>query len=97
MLYQLGIVRFDDATRKAIQLIDTADNRWAVQIAMDLLRRGEAVGTKEQRFGDLALPDPTGNYRSPIQSLKPARRRTPAPWKVIADVIGLIGGWKPSV
>lgn len=97
VLYQLGIVRFDDAAWKAMQLIDTSDNRRAVEIAKDLLRHGEAMSAKEHKIGNLALPDASGNYRTPIQSIKPARRRTPAPRKVITDVISIAMGWKPSV
>jgi hypothetical protein len=98
VLNQLGIVQFDDDTsRKSMRLIDTADNRRAVNVALDLLRHGEAMAVKETNITNFMLPDPAGNYRSPIQTIKPARRRTPAAPKVIADLIALAGGWKPSV
>jgi hypothetical protein len=58
VLYNMGIVRFDDATRKAIQLIDTSDNRRAVELAKDLLRHGEAMQVKERQVGDSANAKP---------------------------------------
>jgi hypothetical protein len=97
VLQQLGVVRFDDASRKAMQLIDTADNRRAVQIAIDLIQHGEAMIAKEGKMGLLEMSDPSGNYRSPIQSMRPARKKTVASKRAIGDLIGQAMGWKPSV
>jgi hypothetical protein len=98
VLYQLGIVRFDNEAKnwKAIQLIDTADNKRAVEMARDPLQHGEAVQAKEAAVVACG-PDPTRNYRTPVQTIRPARRRTAAPPKVIAAVIGIALSYTPRV
>jgi hypothetical protein len=96
VLQQLGVVRFEGASRKAMQLIDSADNRRAVQIAIDLIQHGEAMRAKESRM-DLTMSDPSGNYRSPIQSMRPARKKSVTPKRTIGDLIGQAMGWTPSV
>jgi len=96
VLQQLGVVRFDNANRKAMQLIDTPDNRRAVQIAIDLIEHGEAMRAKESKM-DLTMPDPTGNYRSPIQSIRPARKKSVTSKRMIGDLVSRAMGWTPSV
>lgn len=97
VLYKMGIVRFDGTSRKAIQLVDRADNRRAMAVAHDLIQHGEAIRAKESGIGDLVVPDPNGTYRTPVQTIKPARRSTPADESTIAHLIGLILGSTPSV
>ena len=99
VLWKMGVVRFEDGdgNRRAMQLIDTSDNRQAVRTAIDLLSYGEAMDAKESSVGALAVPDPTGSYRAPIQTIRPARKKARLPDKVIADLIQSAMGWRPSV
>jgi hypothetical protein len=97
VLWQMGIVRFQGGTRKQMQLINTTDNRTAVQTAIDLLTIGEAFRYKEQSAQ--ALFDPKGNYRTPIQAIKPARKRRPSLQilRTMADLWETAMGFRPGV
>jgi hypothetical protein len=98
VLYQMGIVRFDTSqTFRAIQLIDTKDNCEAVNTAIDLLVHGEAIKTKESGVGSVLAPDPNGNYRSPIQTVKAARKRSPLPEQHVGMLWEKLMGHRPLV
>lgn len=87
VLRQLGIVTFEgEGDRRGMRLIDSQDNREAVGIAIDLLAYGEAMASKEGT-AKLIAPDASGNYRSPIQSIRPARRRSEMPLKTLGTLI----------
>ncbi len=81
-LCDLGIVRLDARPfRPAIQLIDTRDNQEAIGLARDLLVHGEAMTLKAPSVKGIEA----ALYRSPIQTVRPARRRKPLPRKTISD------------
>ena len=97
VLRQMGIVRFvGGGERKGMQLIDTKDNKSAVDVALDLLRFGEAATTKQARADAAgATIDAEGNYRSPIQAIRPARRRAGQVRLTFADLIESAMGRRP--
>jgi hypothetical protein len=92
-LQRMGIVRFvTQSGRSGITLIDTPDNKAAVQIAIDLLEAGEATTTKELPGGfERALLVP-GNYRSQIQGIRPAKRRKAIPEEELAAMVDAVMG-----
>jgi len=97
VLRQMGIVRFvGSGERKGMQLIDTDDNKAAVDIALDFLKFGEATKTKQARADAAdATIDAAGNYRSPIQAIRPARRRAGQVRMTFADLIESAMGRRP--
>lgn len=85
-LYRLGIIRFvKSGSLHGIRLIDAADNREALQLAIELLEYGEATTTKEAGIQPEGLAA-AGTYRYPIQTVRPARRRKPLPERLIDDI-----------
>jgi hypothetical protein len=94
-LYRLGIIQFEKSgSLFGIRLVDAADNREALQLAIELLEYGEATTTKEagiQREGLAAA----GTYRYPIQSVRAARRRNPLPERLIDDIFEAAMGRQP--
>jgi hypothetical protein len=75
VLHRLGIVRFvGSGERRGIQLIDTADNQEAVELAVNLLAHGEATTAKEPSIKTQGFLLLGGSYRYPIQAVARARR-----------------------
>jgi hypothetical protein len=96
VLHRLGIVRFQGSRSMAsIQLIDNADNREAVRLAIDLAAHGEAILAKEARVTPAQLLLPAGIYRSPVQAIKPARKRYVLPDLVLEELQESLMGQRP--
>lgn len=86
-LYRLGIIRFvKNGSLYGIRLIDSADNREALQLAIELLEYGEATSTKEAGIRPQDGLAAAGTYRYPIQTVRAARRRNPLPERLIDDI-----------
>ncbi len=86
-LYRLGIIRFvKSGSLYGIRLIDSADNREALQLAIELLEYGEATSTKEAGIRPQDGLAAAGTYRYPIQTVRAARRRNPLPERLIDDI-----------
>lgn len=97
VLKDMGIIRFGTfGFLTGMQLIDTHDNKEAVGVAIDLLTFGEAMAMKEVPVVGTAGQSPQ-NYRSPIQTVRPARKRKPLPKKTVADSWETAMAFKPSV
>lgn len=97
VLRQMGIVHFvGTGERKGMQLIDTNDNKAAVNIALDFLIYGEAAKSKEAKADAAGTTiDAEGNYRSPIQAIRPARKRAGQVRMTFADLIESAMGRRP--
>jgi len=92
-LQRQGIVRFlTSGSRTGITLIDTEDNVLAVRVAIDLMQEGEVTSTKGLRGSQSALLVP-GNYRSQIQSVRPAKKRKPIPEEDLTAMVHAAMGW----
>jgi hypothetical protein len=75
VLHRLGIVRFVGSGEwRGIQLVDTADNREAVELAINLLAHGEATTAKEPSLKAQEVLLQGGTYRYPIQAVARTRR-----------------------
>lgn len=94
VLHRMGIIRFVNIQgRDGIQAISAKDNLEAIQLALDLISYGEAAETKEALAADQILVQ--GSYRSPIQSVRPARKRASLPPKLIDDLFESAMGRRP--
>lgn len=79
-LFRMGIIRFvGTGAMRGIQLIDSADNREAVALAIELISYGEATVSKETTIDPAHGLAARGTYRFPIQGVPSARRRNPLP------------------
>lgn len=96
VLHDLGIVRFEVTHYGSthMQLITTADNKQAVRTAIDLLTYGEAMRTKEMQVAGGGEAD---RFRTPIQTVRPARSRKALPKKTVADLWATAMSQKPLV
>lgn len=97
VLHNMRIVEFQgDRSFTGIRLLDTSDNRTAVQLAIDLLEQGEPTQSRTAatrlQEGGLLLP---GYYRSPIQTVRAARRRVTIPVETLREVIESAMGRRP--
>lgn len=98
VLHNWGVVSFvKSGDWMGIKLVADVhgDNRLAVQIAIDMLRFGEAAETKGLRpLGEQALLI-EGRFRVPIQAVKPAKKRKYIPASELAEVIEAAMGRRP--
>jgi hypothetical protein len=96
VLHELGIVRFEVAKFGSthMQLIPTSDNKQAVNTAIDLLTYGEAMRSKEIQVAGATEGD---RFRTPIQTVRPARSRKTLPKKTVADLWATAMSQKPLV
>lgn len=75
VLRRYQIIRFvKQGERYGIQLIDNADNRQAVKLAIDLISTGEALSNRAAPLDQNALAT-EGTYLAPIQTPREARKR----------------------
>ena len=87
VLRRLGIIQFvRDGTLYGIQLIDNADNRGAVKLAMELISTGEALSSKEAPLEAQDALVTQGNYLAPIQTPRQARKRHRLDDKLVQDL-----------
>lgn len=88
VLHRLSIVRFIGSPngRTSIQLVDTADNREAVDLAVELMSHGEAMESRESRVTPSQLLLPRGRYVPPVRAIRPARRRYVFPDIVLEEL-----------
>jgi hypothetical protein len=92
VLHRLSIVRIIDGpgSRASVQLVDNADNREAVDLAIDLLRHGEAMASREVHVTASQLLLPRGLYLPPVRGIRPARRKYVFPDIVTEELHGTL-------
>jgi hypothetical protein len=91
----MGVVRFaGGADRVGIVLVDTDDNREAVRLAIDLVSHGEAMAAKVSELAHEGLTT-EGLYRTPVQSIQPAREVRRLPSRLFENLVESAMGRRP--
>jgi hypothetical protein len=87
VLRRLGIIRFvKQGELYGLQLIDNADNRQAVNLAIELISTGEALSSKEAPLIAQEALVTQGNYLAPIQTPRVARKRHRLPDELVESL-----------
>ncbi len=96
VLAQRGIVQFHKSgSWYGVQLIDSADNIAAVQLAIELASQGEAIGSKELPYGGGQVLLTEGKYLSPIQAIPAVREGSPLAGRMVERLLRVAMGYEP--